>query len=701
MMKRAIALLLCLVMALAVFTGCSGKIDSDSDDKGQFITMYLADNLYDLDPANAYYNESTINVVSLLFDTLFKLDENGKVKKSLVKKYVIEEDENAGEYTLYLHLNDTNWSDNTAVSANDIVYAWKRILDVEASYQAAPLLYDIKNARAAKEGECSIDDLAIYAEDTTLLSIQFERPIDYDQFMLNLTSLALAPLREDIVAKSDDWAKKPGTMVTSGPFKLSRIAFSENSENRYSDIHYDIVTPIDQNTSTSRPATEEDGAKEYNEQLINSFVLERNTYYYRDSEKEEKLDKAVTPYKIVVDCAMSDEDIKEAYDQGTILYIGDIPLSLRDSLKDEAVVEDALSTHTYILNENAFINDGTDTGTQLFANKAVRQALSLAIDREAIAQSVVYAKAATGLIPNGVFETNSAKKTFRETCNENYEYLAHNLDSAKSILSSAGIDASKYSFSITVAAYDEVHCLIAEAVAAAWNSLGFKVSVNKRGTIPNNEYYKYTNSVPTDICDDLYAEDLKYNSFEVLAIDSTAISADPFSVLAPYAKAFSGQGMDMSDPENYKLTPHMSGYDSEEYNELMEKIFAEKTITARADDYRKAEKILMEDLPVIPIVFNQSGYVIGKDLKLGNKVLFWTTRSNYYYNNVFEKASVKDYEEYLVTCEKFLASKYDTYKENKLSYFSVFVKDGEMGQKIPMTYEEFKKESSNYSYLFN
>lgn len=700
MMKRTIALLLCLVMVLAVFVGCSGKIDSDSNDKGQFITMYLADNLYDLDPANAYYNESTINVVSLLFDTLFKLDEKGKVKKSLVKKYVIEEDANAGEYTLYLHLNNTNWSDNTAVSANDIVFAWKRILDVESSFQAAPLLYDIKNARAAKEGECSIDDLAIYAEDTTLLSIKFEKPIDYDQFILNLTSLALAPLREDIVAKSDDWAKKPGTMVTSGPFKLSRIAFSENSENKYQDIRYDIVTPIDQNTSTSRPATEEDGPRTYNEQLINSFVIERNTYYYRDSKKEEKLDKSVTPYKIVVDCAMSDEDIKEAYEQGTILYIGDVPLSLRNEFNDKAVVEDALSTHTYILNEKAFIKDGSEKGTQLFANKAVRQALSLAIDREAIAKSVVYAKAATGLVPYGVFETNSAKKTFREACKNNYEYLAHDLDKAKSVLSNAGIDAAKYSFTITVAAYDEVHCLIAEAVATAWNSLGFNVTVNKRGTIANNDFYKYTNSVPSDICDDLFSEDLKYGTYEVIAIDNTAISADPFSILAPFAKAFSGQGMDMSDPENYKLTPHISGYDSEEYNELMEKIFAEKNITSRANDYRSAEAILMEDLPVIPIIFNQSGYVIGKDLKLGNKFLFWTTRSSYYVNNVFEKASVKSYDDYIVTCEKFLASKYDTYKENKLSYFSIFVKDDETGRKVPMTYDEFKKESSNYSYLF-
>ena len=175
------------------------------------------------------------------------------------------------------------------------------------------------------------------------------------------------------------------------------------------------------------------------------------------------------------------------------------------------------------------------------------------------------------------------------------------------------------------------------------------------------------------------------------------MSVDPFSVLAPFAKAFSGQGMDMTDPENYQLTPHSTGYDSEEYNSLMETIFAEKNIAARADNYRNAEAILMEDMPVIPIIFNQSGYVVSDQLKMGNKFLFWTTKSCYYYTNIFTKASVKGYEDYLVTCESFLASKYDTFKTNPLSYFNNFVNEE---TRQPMTYEEFKGESSTYSYLF-
>ena len=69
-----------------------------SEYKGQQITMYLTETVYDLDPAHAYMNESSRTIVSLLFDTLYVLDEKGEVKPSLAKEYTIKEDPNADEY---------------------------------------------------------------------------------------------------------------------------------------------------------------------------------------------------------------------------------------------------------------------------------------------------------------------------------------------------------------------------------------------------------------------------------------------------------------------------------------------------------------------------------------------------------------------------------------------------------------------------
>ena len=739
MTKRILACVLCLAMlasALVCLTACQ---DSDNkkkeEDKGQYLTMYLTENVYDLDPANAYYNAATTNVVNLLFETLFKINENGKVKKSLVKKYVIDEDPAANEYTMDIYLNNTCWSDGTYVSANDVVYAWKRVLDVESSYDAAALLYDIKNARSVKEGDMSIDDLAIYAEGELMVSVEFEGPIDYDQFILNLTSVALAPLREDIASKPD-WAKKPANIVCSGPFKLGRIDFTTNSANKYEDINYDVKAVDADGKEIKGKYNKATEPKSFSEGVPAFMVLERNSYYYRDVEKEEKLTKYVTPYRIIVDFSMTPEQIAAAYEAGAILYVDNIPYSWRtdtayaDLLK-EVDVTDAMSNHTYYFNQKALIDDGAE-GEYLFANKTVRQVLSKAIDRQAIATAIMYAEAATGIVPNGVFDTNSKKTTFREAAEAEYENLKYvSADELKAELSAAGINPKKYSFSITVAAYDEVHVIIAMLIAKQWKELGFNVSVNKRGAVVNNDYDKFIDDIPDDICDDVFVEDLHSANFEVLAADLGAITMDAYATLAPFAKAFSGQGMDMSDSENYQLSTHITGYDSQEYNDLMDAVYflqyyndfykffyntaygtdyfdskeaADAVYNKISDIYNKygitpntktyladratllhaAEAILMEDVPATPIVANKYASLTSSSIK--------KVTDTYTNPVVLTKVSASGYNSYLEKVEEFLAAHYDEYKSDRLSYF--------YEPFYNLDYEAFKEESSHYSFLF-
>lgn len=711
MKKRIIALLLCLAALVAVLASCSGSIDADSEYKGQQITMYLSENIYDLDPVNAYKNESMRAIVSLLFDTLFKLDENGKVTESLAKSYRTEKT-SKGEYFMYIEIkDDARWSDNQPVTADDVVFAWKRILNPNNSYGYASLLFDIKNARKYNEAEVSKDDIGLIA-DGKLLTIQFEKEIDYDQFLLNLTSLALAPLREDIASKNVDWAKKPGIMSTSGPFKLSKVGFYKNGTVVYEDINYSVKKTDENNkvlldkngNAIYKDATEPDF---FGEQRVSSYILERNLYYYRNAEDEEKLDKSVTPYRIIVDCSLSEEEILEAYNKGIIAYIGDIPVSLRDDLNSSVTKKDSLSTNICYLNQNAEILTNEIIGYEdeeetmpiyrtekLFAITEVRQALSLAIDRDQIAKDLVFAKKATGLVPTGVFDTNSADKLFRNTNKKSYEYLNTDLTEAKALLAEAGITASDYSFSITVPCYDEVYLYVAEQLVEAWgtNGLGFNVTLNKRGTVANNDYHRDVASVPGDLCDDLWAEDIMAGKYEVAILDLVAPSADPFSVLAPFARKFSGQAMDMSDPESYVASTHSTGYDSEEYNALIEKIYNNKNTAKRSADLHAAEDILMEDMPIIPIVFNQTAYVVNDDvLELNDKSLF-SNSNEYYYPVPFDKIEVKDYEKYELKCAKYVFENYEEWTANPKSYFCVTF--------AGLSLNEFVYTNSNYFYLF-
>ena len=776
MTKRVIAIALCLVTLLstcAVFTGC-GK---NEDDKGAYITMYLTGEMYDFDPANAYTNTDTFNVVSLLFDTLFKLDENGNIQKSLVKDYRFVFNDLKKEYKLIMTLNETSWSDGNRVSAEDVVFAWKRILNWESSYPCASLLYDVKNARAVKTGNESIDQLGVKASGDYEVTVEFEHPIDKDQFLLNLTSLALAPLREsDVTNKGsqyNDWAKKPG-FLTSGPFKVSKAKYPNGASDTEDPIFdYGKFADNDASDGNGNPLT---SYVNYAEARLQYFVLERNSYYYRDKNKD-AVDKSVTPYQILCDCTRTEDEIMEAYANGEIFYIGEIPFSVRgypkyDKYLSKVSVTDALSTFVLAPNENAMVYykeietypDGrvkfydkngielsystyeilTDSkgkhymnlfggsaqnsnpyyelytsdgkvdinpddlhlGEKLFANADVRQALSLAIDREELAQMVMYAKAATGLVSTGMFSSISSKTDFRASAGNLLDTSA-DFDEAFDILDAAGINPDKYAFRITVNANDPVHTAIAEMVADYWgkNGLGFHVSIYYLGAIVNNDYNPSTDSIPLDIADDLFGEAVRAGKYQVAAYDYVAYSADAFGYLAPFATAFSGNGVktdvtvDESGKRNYSysLKPNTLGYVNEEYDllieaayylqyyrnistadssndykafgycdkaipdttqaeaagrkafgEMMEKVAAvyEKYgisterdfATGKATLMAAAEKLLLEDMAIIPVIFNQNAVLQANDLN--------NVASSYYVPALFQKATLYQYSKY-------------------------------------------------------
>ena len=618
MMKKILALTLCLLMLVPIFASCAKK---DEDDKGAYIKMYLTDPVYNFDPARAYGNEAALKIVSLMFDNLFYIDSNGKVQKSLAKSYKVYEDDELKEYKMIIDIKQTSWSDGQVLIAQDVVDAWRRILNVANSYDAAVLLYDIKNAKFAKEGEVSIDSVGISALNETQIEIHFEEPIDYDQFIIKLSSYALAPIRESIVNQTInpyDWAKKPTLFEASGPFKLVELSYEKGAE---------------------------------------GLVLERNDKYFRDEEKH-AIDKSVTPYQLIVDYSKTDEEIMELYEAGELFYVGDIPLSVRGAWADKAKVSDALSTHAYTVNTNAvvryFTEEGFDKltsipkdseapvegvdGEKIFAKKEVRQALSIAIDRKAIADKVVFAEAASGLVPNGVFNSSSKRKTFRDKSDELIASSA-NIADAKKLLTNAGVDASKFMFTISVAAYDDVHMAIASEVKNAWTALGFHVEILAIDVIVNTDKDKTTEESIDGIRDDVHAERLADGKFDVAAFDFTAYSVDAFTVLAPFAKGFTGGAAIKPNSSKFSIPTHVSGYDSKEYNTLIEKAFKEKNADKRADILHDAEKVLMTDMPIIPIVFNQNATLISKELT-GEKV-------SYYGTPIFTKLNLKNYQDHI------------------------------------------------------
>ena len=567
-MKRIISLMLCAVMLLGVLSACTTL---EEGDKGMVINVYIATELVDFDPARHFNDDAMVKLYDLVYEGLTDLDENGKWKKALMKEYEIIGNEDDG-YSMLITLNDTRWSDGRTVQAADFVYAWKRILTVDYHSEAAALLYDVKNAYEVKLGDVSIDDVGIAAVDTYVIQVDFVGEIDVDNFLQKLASPALVPLREDIVDRDTYWATQTATIATNGPFAI----------------------------------------KEINKGGV--LRLERSAQYYLNPESEtQALDTYVIPYRLLNDYAVT--DVIAEFEAGKLFYVAEIPLASRADYKKEAEVTDLLATHTYCFNTN----------NELFKDARVRRALSMALDRNEIANIVTFAKPATGLLPEKMFDTK-AKTSFRE---EGEDLIASTADvaGAKALLQQAGVTGGSFTIAIR---QNEVDRAVADYVKGVWTSLGFKVTVEE---IRAKKLIDYERAYA-----DTFTVKYESGDFDVIAIDAQMLSPDPFTALAPFAAEFSGNGVDMNSA-NYDLYTHVTGYNSEAYNSLIASAYAEKDAAAKAAILHEAEKLLMEDMPIVPLFFMQDAYLIHDDLS-GYK-------SSYFGSRDFKRMKLKNYMDYL------------------------------------------------------
>ncbi len=563
MIKRLFTMFFCILIVVTALAGCS-TFDLN-EDVGETINIYLENEVYDFDPAFAYRSKEALQLARLMFSGLFYIDENGNLHKDLVKKYEIEDDADQEKYTITFTLKETYWSDGSIVSAKDFLYAWKRILDPSMISDAAVLLYEIRNAYEAKNGNCSVDDIGVYAINNSTLQIAFDQPIDYEDFLYNLASPCLVALKELAVDDNAHWAKRPSTMVCSGPFLLREVEYGK------------------------------------------SLTLERNTYYLRNREKD-SIKKFVTPYRLVVDYSKSPADQLSAFEKGEIAYVGNIALDKRSEYASEAKIYNALSTLSCYFNlENP-----------IFADTNTRKALSNAIDRTAIAEKLVFAEAATGLVPSGVFEAKKASTNFRTVGGD---YLSKTANASGSF-------SGEFNLAI---ADNEIHASVADMLKSSWENIGFKVNIVKLGTSATDIILPNEKSPTNEFVNDDYHAALVSGEFDVILADISAMDTDAFSMLAPYAAGYSGRNMTFS-VDSYEDAYNITGYNSEVYNEFIDKAFAEKNVAKRASILHDAEKLLMEDLPVCPIVFTKKA-VLTSGVK-GIDI-------DYFGNSLFNEAKLK------------------------------------------------------------
>ena len=540
MKKRFIVAALAIAGAMAL-SGCGGAKsgnDSAADSKSvqsdgaktgkKILTVQLGPDVETIDPAlNSAVDGA--NYILFAFDNLLKMDKDGKVVPGLAEKYEVSDD----QLTWTFHLRDgLKWSDGSALTADDFVYSWQRLVDpsVAAPYAQTVLGmvegYDDAIGRPDADGNTTVDPdptkLKVEAPDDKTLIVHMAKPTPYFDKLAAFVSLS--PVKKDVVeANPDGWSIDPKTYISTGPFKLTGW---------------------------------EPGSY---------LMFEKNENYW-DADSI-KLDG--------IKCLlMQDQNATfSAYESGDALMIKDVPTQEITTLKDRSDFHIDPILGTYYLDLNTTLDE--------FKDPKVREALSLALDRKYISETITAGTytPASGFVSEGVTDWNGT--AWQDNITDKSAYIniddhAGNLAKAKELLKEAGyengVGLPEMVYSTNDASY---HKKIAEYLQQAWGELGLKVQVNI----------------------------VEWKSFT------------PQRRSGNYQIARDGWVMDYNDPSNIlelALTGNGNNnakYSNPEFDALMSKAATEKDPQTRFGYLHQAEDFIMKDTAMVPLLYYNDFYL--------------------------------------------------------------------------------------------
>ena len=167
-----------------------------------------------LDP----HRSSTVaeaHILRDLFDGLLTYDNHGAIIPGAARSWTVSDD------GLILHFElrpDGRWSNGDPVTADDFVYAFRRILAPPTGAKYAEILFPIRGAAAVNRGDAAGDTLGVAAEGPLRLRIALEQPTPY--VLELLTHQTALPVHRASIERYGDAFTRPGNFVTNGPYRL-------------------------------------------------------------------------------------------------------------------------------------------------------------------------------------------------------------------------------------------------------------------------------------------------------------------------------------------------------------------------------------------------------------------------------------------------------------------------------------------------
>lgn len=396
--KRWSAALLALTLCMGLLSGCS------QEEARPGLSVCVGAEVETLDPIYAT-TEGDQTILVHLYENLMRvtLDTSGgtTVTGGMAKSYTQERNAD-GTVTWTFRLRSAKWSDGQAVTANDFVYAWRRLADPASGSPYASILSVVAGYEQVVEtGDTSL--LQVSAKNDSTLEVVLNG--NYDWFLTEVcTSPATLPLRQDVV-----------TTLRDAAVERNRAAAEETGQEGTERWWSDPAALVTNGAYV--PGTYTQGE---------SFTLTENTRYYGS---------ITGPGELNFYFADTAEEASELYRNETVDLVW--PLTDEEIERQAEVTPlTELGTYTVLFNCNQAV----------FADQQVRQAMVMAIDRNGAAEAAgITARPAEGLVPPGVpGEDGEDFRTDAVLLDNDPDAYAERCAQARQVLEQAGYDSGSY-----------------------------------------------------------------------------------------------------------------------------------------------------------------------------------------------------------------------------------------------------------------
>ena len=534
----AVSLAACGSSASTGAANATGEAADAAEAGSTGFTVQLGPNPETLDPAlNAAVDGG--NTLITIEEPLLIIDENNEVQPGQAESYEVSDD----GLTWTFHMRDgLKWSDGSDLTAADFEYSFKRLANPDTAAPYAETVvgmidgYQDAIGNPDADGNTTTDPdwdaLNVHAsEDGKTLTVQLSYPCSYFDKLASF--VATSPVQQATVeANGDSWCTEPDTYVCNGPYMITEWTPSER------------------------------------------IVLSKNPYYVGGWDSSKIVSDTIT-LLLLEDSSAS----YTAYNSGEAQLVKDVPTDEIPSLTraedgGDFYLDEIMGTYYISLNDQE----------EPFTDVRVRKALSLAIDRDYVANTIMQGiyTPATALVGPGIVDENGY---FMDNANGGEPYISDdyeaNLEEAKSLLAEAGYPDGEGFPTITYSANDSgYHIPVAEYLQQAWGELGITMNIDK----------------------------VEWSSFI------------PMRRAGDYDISRNGWSMDYNDPSNMLelFTTNNGNNDGKYANPEFDQVIEDSRVADKTTHFEKlheAEDILMNDATCIPVAYYNDFWLQSPSLK--------------------------------------------------------------------------------------